>query len=53
MKNDIFFNLYLRKDAIRILKKNGSEVDKMNPKDRENLIEMVMEDLYDKYSEEY
>ena len=53
MRNDMFFNLFLRKDAIRLLKKNGSKLDEIDSKDRENLIEMVMEDLYDKYSEEY
>ena len=49
---DIFWNNYLYKDAIRILKKNNVDLDKMSEEEKSNLIEMVMEDLDDKYSEE-
>lgn len=49
---DMFWNLFLYKDAIRILKKNNVDIDNISVKDRKELIEMVMEDLDDKYREE-
>ena len=49
---DIFWNAFLHKDAIRILEKNNVDINNMSTKNREELIEMVMEDLDDKYREE-
>ena len=49
---DMFWNAFLYKDAIRILEKNNVNIDNMSAKNREELIEMVMEDLDDKYREE-
>lgn len=48
----MFWNAFLYKDAIRILEKNNVNIDNMSAKNREELIEMVMEDLDDKYREE-
>jgi len=53
MSQDFFWNRFLYNDAIRILKKNNYDIDNMSKDERENLIEMVMEDLNDKYREEY
>ena len=47
--NDFFWEKFLQDDAIRILKKNNVDLDNMTPKERRELIEMVMEDLNDKY----
>ena len=47
--NDFFWEKFLYDDAIRLLKKNNVDLDKMTPKERRELIEMVMEDLNDKY----
>lgn len=49
---DMFWNFFLYKDAIRILEKNNVAINNMSVKNREELIEMVMEDLDDKYREE-
>ena len=48
----MFWNAFLYKDAIRILEKNNVNIDNMSAKNKEELIEMVMEDLDDKYREE-
>lgn len=48
---DIFWNQYLYKDTVRILKKNNFDLDNMSKEEKRELIEMVMEDLDDKYSE--
>ena len=48
---DIFWNQYLYNDAVRILKKNNFDLDNMSKEEKRELIEMVMEDLDDKYSE--
>ena len=47
--NDLFWEKFLYNDAIRLLKKNDVDLDKMTPEERRELIEMVMEDLNDKY----
>lgn len=47
--NDFFWEKFLYDDAIRLLKKNNVDLDKMKPKEKRELIEMVMEDLNDKY----
>lgn len=52
MSQDFFWNRFLYNDAIRILKKNNVNLDDMSKEDRQNLIEMVMEDLDDKYRED-
>ena len=49
MGSDIFWNNFLYKDAIRVLEKNGTNFDKMDETKKRELIEMVMEDLDDKY----
>ena len=51
MGSDIFWNSFLYKDAIRVLEKNGTDLDKMDKAKRQELIEMVMEDLDDKYKD--
>ncbi|MBR3229775.1 MAG: hypothetical protein IKF91_03000 [Bacilli bacterium] len=51
MSQDFFWNRFLYNDAIRILKKNNVNLNNMSKEDRQNLIEMVMEDLDDKYRE--
>ena len=53
MSQDFFWNRFLYNDAIRILKKNNYDIDNMSKDERETLIEMVMEDLNDKYREDY
>lgn len=49
MGNDFFWNYFLYKDAIRVLEKNNVKLDEMDNKQKNELIEMVMEDLDDKY----
>lgn len=53
MINDFFWNRFLYNDAIRILEKNNSNLDDMSKDERKEVIKMVMEDLDDKYREEY
>ena len=47
--NDFFWEKFLYDDAIRLLKKNNVDLDNMTAKEKRELIEMVMEDLNDKY----
>lgn len=49
MGSDFFWNCFLYKDSIRILEKNNVKLDEMDSKQKNELIEMVMEDLDDKY----
>ena len=49
MGNDCFWNYFLYKDSIRVLEKNNVKLDEMDSKQKNELIEMVMEDLDDKY----
>ena len=50
---DIVKEAMLRREAIRLAKKDNDNYDNMSKEEKENLIEMLMEDLNDKYSEEY
>lgn len=45
---DIFWNQTLKNEAIRIAKKNNEEFDE-NDKKNQLIIELMMEDLNDKY----
>lgn len=47
---DFFYQWYLEKDAIRIAKKNNENFDE-NSKEGRAVIEMMIEDLEDKYRE--
>ena len=49
MGNDFFCNYFLYKYSIRVLEKNNVKLDEMDSKQKNELIEMVMEDLDDKY----
>lgn len=52
MSQDFFWNRFLYNDAVRVLEKNNMNFDNMSKEEKQNLIEMVMEDLDDKYRED-
>lgn len=52
MSKKIFWNYFLYKEAMRLIKKNNINLNNMSKEERKNTIEMIMEDLDDKYSEE-
>lgn len=52
MSKDFFWDRFLYNDAVRILEKNDVNLDNMPTEEKRNLIEMVMEDLNDKYRED-
>lgn len=49
--SDVFWNQYLHKEAERIARKNDEDFDKQSAKTKRIVIEMMMEDLNDKYRE--
>ena len=48
---DFFYQQYLQNEAIRIAKKDDEKFDEMSEKDKQLMIELMMEDLEDKYRE--
>ena len=50
---DILWKGFLRRDAIRIARKNNDKFDELPEEKKEAVIEMLIEDLNDKYTEEY